>query len=155
MAFSSTRWGSNAFFPAIDCLVFLLRKEYTICWNKKSSMIFRLGRAQHVYGITKANMQIVKLGMTHEKCLAALRALTPPQRQRYTRYFPRARRLDRARRDQAMGRQRPTSGSPTSPAQSPGAVRALPQLARSGRGATGSPPALQPAADSPCALVRH
>jgi len=27
--------------------VFLLVKEYTTCWNKKSRMDFRLGRVQH------------------------------------------------------------------------------------------------------------
>src|SRR4051812_41138105 len=47
MAFSSTRWGSNAFFPAIDPRIFLLVQEYTTCWNGKSSMSFRGGSAQH------------------------------------------------------------------------------------------------------------
>src|SRR5215213_5803114 len=47
MAFSSTRWGSNAFFPAIERRVFLLVQEYSTCWNEKSSMTFRLRRAQH------------------------------------------------------------------------------------------------------------
>src|SRR6266496_3312361 len=47
MAFSSTRWGSNAFFPAIERVVFLLVQEYSTCWNEKSSMTFRLGRAPH------------------------------------------------------------------------------------------------------------
>src|SRR6266568_3956726 len=44
MAFSRTCWGSNAFFPAIGPLVFLLVKEYTTCWNEKSRMDIRSGR---------------------------------------------------------------------------------------------------------------
>src|SRR3954468_2717520 len=58
MAFSSTRWGSKAFFPAIDRFVFLLVQEYTICWNGKSRMNFRLGRSQT---IDDADASLVKV----------------------------------------------------------------------------------------------